>query len=123
MADSPSFEDRFMNSVGLANATFNRDHKPNSADDNRLKNATAEAKSKEETAVIILRGYPLLKGKSCIEVTGVGKGSGKWYCKTVVQSWHVDHGYMTRAQLTKGKGGGGGSDAGNTPVEPPPNIK
>lgn len=115
-----SFEDRFMNTNGLVNATFNADHKPNSADANRNANAQADAKSKEETATIVLRGYPLLKGKSCIEVTGVGKGSGKWYCKTVVQTWSVDHGYYTQAQLTKGKGGSSGGSEGNTPIPNPP---
>lgn len=114
------FQNALMNSRGLANATYNRDHKPNSADANRNANAQADAKSKEETAVIVLRGYPLLKGKSCIEVTGVGKGSGKWYCKTVIQTWSVDNGYYTKAQLTKGKGGNS-SGEGNTPIPQPPN--
>jgi hypothetical protein len=114
-----SYEDSLKVTVGQNNKTFNNDGTPASADANRNANAQADAKSKEETASITLRGYPLLKGKSCIEVTGVGKGSGKWYCKTVIQTWSVEHGYYTKAQLTKGKGGTGGG-AGENPVPQPP---
>ena len=63
--------------------------------------------------MMAVRGYPLLKAKATIEVTGVGAGSGVWYCKTVVQQWHVQHGYVTDLKLTKGKGVSGGGKSGN----------
>lgn len=115
-------------STGIFNWTFNQDGTKKSADDAALKNASAAANSGTETATIVLRGYPLLKGKSTLEITGVGKGSGKWYCKTVIQEWNVTHGYITQAQLTKGKGGeggdgdGNGNDGGNGPVAPKPKV-
>lgn len=105
-------EDRFMNKQGLANSTFNNDGGPKSADSNRIKNGQADEASKEETATLLLRGYPSLKGKTCIEITGVGKGSGKWYCKTVIHTWSVDNGYITQASLIRGKKGGGGTGGG-----------
>ena len=82
---------------------------PDSAVANKLKNAAASAQAGKETATMMLRGYPLLKAKATVEVTGVGKGSGVWYCKTVVQEWSVEHGYTTNASMTKGKGGDGAS--------------
>jgi hypothetical protein len=89
------------------------DHTPEkAADAQALGNAGKAAGNCKETAVLVLRGYPLLKAKTTVEVTGVGKGSGVWYCKTVVQQWHVEHGYLTNAQLMKGKGGGGGGQGG-----------
>jgi hypothetical protein len=96
------------------NATFNNDDNKKSASGNKLKNASAAASSGTETAHMTLRGYPLLKAKATIEITGVGKGSGKWYCKTVVQQWHVEHGYLTNVSMTKGANGGssGGSGGG-----------
>jgi len=99
------------------NATFNNDHNKKSAAGNKLKNASAAASSGKETAHLTLRGYPLLKAKKTIEITGVGKGSGKWYCKSVVQQWHVDHGYLTNAVLTKGANGGKGSGSGGSGVQ------
>jgi hypothetical protein len=68
-----------------------------------------------------LRGYPRLKAKATVEVTGVGAGSGKWYCKTVVQEWSVEHGYISNAQLLRGGEGGGGSGTpgGDTPIGAP----
>lgn len=89
------------------------DHKPEeSADAQALGNAGKAAGNCKETAVLVLRGYPLLKAKTTVEITGVGKGTGVWYCKTVVQQWHVEHGYITNAQLMKGKGGGEGDGGG-----------
>jgi phage protein D len=81
---------------------------PDSAVANKLKNAAASAQAGKETASMMLRGYPLLKAKATVEVTGVGKGSGVWYCKTVIQEWNVEHGYITNVSMTKGSGGGGG---------------
>lgn len=107
-------EDRFMNNLGLANKTYNNDGGPKSADANRIKNGQADEASKKETAQILLRGYPKLRGKTCIEVTGVGKGSGKWYCKTVIHTWSTEAGYITQASLTKGKGGGGNNNPGGS---------
>lgn len=109
-------ERRFMNNEGLANKTFNNDGGPKSADANRIKNGQADEASKKETAQILLRGYPKLRGKTCIEVTGVGKGSGKWYCKTVIHTWSTESGYITQASLTKGKGGSN-SPGGNEAIE------
>lgn len=105
-------EDRFMNKQGLANATYNNDGGPESADSNRIKNGQADEASKEETATILLRGYPSLRGKTCIEIVGVGKGSGKWYCKTVIHTWSVENGYITQASLIRGKGVKGTSVSG-----------
>lgn len=48
----------------------------------------------------------MLKAKTTLEITGVGKGSGVWYCKRVVQTWTVEHGYITQAFLTRGEGKG-----------------
>lgn len=114
--------DLFGSSHGEANKTFNNDGTKKSADAAALKNALAATAAGNEKAVLVLRGYPLLKAKTTLEITGVGKGSGVWYCKRVVQHWHVNHGYITNAMLTKGKGGGGGSGSGsgtggNTPVD------
>lgn len=114
--------------TGIFNWTFNQDGTKKSADNAALNNASAAANTGTEVASIVLRGYPLLKGKSTLEITGVGKGSGKWYCKTVIQEWDVTHGYLTKAELTKGKGGdggggGGGDDGGNGPVAPGPKVK
>jgi len=103
---------------GTGSCTFTNADKKNGENpaDNALSNASASANSNKETATITLRGYPLLKAKTTLEITGVGKGSGIWYCKTVIQQWSVEHGYMTSAQLTRGDGGGGGEggDGGST---------
>ena len=116
--------------TGVFNLTFHKDDDPiKSADANALKNASSAANAGTETASLVLRGYPLLKAKTTIEITGVGKGSGIWYCKTVVQQWHVDHGYITNVQLIKGKGGGnsgggsGGSSSGDSVSPATPNVK
>jgi phage protein D len=95
--------------IGLANKGKFFTGTPDSAVANKLKNAAASAQAGKETATMMLRGYPLLKAKATVEITGVGKGSGVWYCKTVVQEWSVDHGYTTNVSMTKGKGGGGSS--------------
>ena len=104
----------YTRSVGKVDNTRHNDDKKSSADRNKLKNASASANAGKETATMTLRGYPLLKAKATVEITGVGKGSGVWYCKTVVQEWHVDHGYITNAKMTKGGGGGGGKDGGGS---------
>lgn len=96
--------------------------KPDSAKANKVANALKAAAAGKETATMTLRGYPRLKAKTTVEVTGVGAGSGKWYCKTVVQEWSVTHGYISSAQLIRGGGGGSrGSSApgGDTPIKPP----
>lgn len=96
-----------------ANQTFRNDGTDNAGTINSLRNASAAAGAGKETASIALIGYPSLKGKGTIEITGVGKGSGKWYCKTVVHTWDTEHGYITTAELTRGDGGdGGGESAG-----------
>lgn len=99
---------------GVYSRTFTNDKKDStdSADNNALNNASGAANSNKETASLSLRGYPLLKAKTTLEITGVGKGSGVWYCKTVVQQWSVDHGYITNAQLLRGGDGGGGGEGG-----------
>jgi phage protein D len=109
-------EDTFGCSTGLAEQTRHQDGTKKSADAAALKNALAAAAAGEEQASIILRGYPMLKAKTTLEITGVGKGSGIWYCKRVVQHWTVDNGYVTQAALTRGKGGGGNSSGGQTPI-------
>lgn len=99
--------------VGLKNQTHHNDAKKDSADKNKLANATANAAASNETATIFLRGFPRLKAKIVIEVTGVGKGSGKWYVSESQQSWHVDKGYTSAAKLTKGGMGGESAGQGN----------
>lgn len=113
-----SFVTDLYQGTGLFNWTFNQDGTKKSADNAALKNASGAANAGKETATLVLRGYPLLKAKTTIEITGVGKGSGVWYCKTVVQQWDVSHGYLTNVQLTKGEGGGdsGGSGVGPAPT-------
>ena len=106
--ESKSYSDIIL-STGPWNAWQHNDDNAKSADKNKLKNAGASAGAGTETAQMTLRGYPLLKAKATVEVTGVGKGSGKWYCKTVIQEWHVNHGYLTNAVLTKGAKGDAGS--------------
>jgi hypothetical protein len=110
-------------SIGNMNETFKNDGNAKSGDKNKLKNASGAANAGKETAHMTLRGYPLLKAKATVEVTGVGKGSGGWYCKTVVQEWSVTHGYLTNVQMTKGSGGGGGSkdSSGGNAVGKPKN--
>lgn len=103
-------EDTIGCSTGLAEQTRHQDGTKKSADAAAQKNALAAAAAGKEQASIVLRGYPMLKAKTTLEITGVGKGSGVWYCKRVVQQWTVDHGYITNAVLTKGEGGGGGSE-------------
>jgi phage protein D len=100
--------------TGLAEQTRHQDGTKKSADAAAQKNALAAAAAGKEQASIVLRGYPMLKAKTTLEITGVGKGSGVWYCKRVVQQWSVDHGYITNAVLTRGEGGGGGGSGGNT---------
>jgi phage protein D len=99
------------------------DDKSNSAKANKAANALKAAAAGKETATMTLRGYPRLKAKATVEVTGVGAGSGKWYCKTVVQEWSVERGYISNAQMLRGGGGGGGSGGGqpggNTPIGSP----
>ena len=104
----------FTLSPGTNNNTFhNNDDAKKSADSHVSSNASAAAAAKKEKATMAIRGYPLLKGKTTVEVTGVGAGSGVWYCKTVVQQWHVQHGYVTDLQLTRGEGGGGDKGGNN----------
>lgn len=106
-------------SSGVANATFLNTGKTDGSNPalNALQNASASANSGKETASIVLRGYPLLKAKTTLEITGVGKGSGVWYCKTVVQQWNIAHGYLTVAQLIRGNSDESGSgSAGGGPV-------
>jgi phage protein D len=96
--------------IGAANKGKFFTGTPDSATANKLKNAAASAQAGKEIASMMLRGYPLLKAKATVEVTGVGKGSGVWYCKTVIQEWNVEHGYTTNVSMTKGSGGGGGGN-------------
>lgn len=106
-------------STGLAEQTRHQDGTKKSADAAAQKNALAAAAAGKEQASIVLRGYPMLKAKTTLEITGVGKGSGVWYCKRVVQQWTVDHGYITNAVLTRGEGGGGGgsnNQGGNSSI-------
>ena len=110
----------FSRQQGPTDNTRHNDDKKSSADRNKLKNAAASANAGKETATMTLLGYPLLKAKATVEVTGVGKGSGVWYCKTVVQEWHVSHGYITNAKMTKGSSGGGGGASGGNSVSAPP---
>lgn len=119
-----SFKESFKLAAqtGLANEThFNAGKKDGTnATENALKNASGAANGGKETATLVLRGYPLLKAKTTLEITGVGSGSGVWYCKTVVQQWNVEHGYITNAQLMRGGGGEGeGGSAGNEEVGRP----
>lgn len=101
--------------TGILNLTFYDDTKDGPpADDSAMRNASGAANTGKETATLTLRGYPLLKAKTTLEITGVGKGSGIWYCKTVVQQWHVEHGYLTNVQLTKGSGGGSSNGLGGS---------
>jgi phage protein D len=107
--------------TGLANQTHFNAGKTDgtNATENALKNASGAANGGKETASLVLRGYPLLKAKTTLEITGVGKGSGIWYCKTVIHQWDVNHGYLTNAQLMKGEGGDGGGDTPGDSVPPP----
>jgi phage protein D len=105
-------EQNMVQVVGTSNIATHNDNKPDSATANKMSNAVKSTAAGEETATMTLRGYPRLKAKATVEVTGVGKGSGKWYCKTVVQQWNVDHGYLTNALLIKG---GGGDSSGGKP--------
>ena len=111
-------EDTIGRSTGLAEQTRHQDGTKKSADAAAIKNALAAAGPGKEQASLILRGYPMLKAKTTLEITGVGKGSGIWYCKRVVQHWTVENGYVTQAVLTKGEGGGGGNNTpeGQTPI-------
>jgi hypothetical protein len=109
--------------TGTGNITFhNDDDTKKSADGHALENASGAANNGKETASLIIRGYPLLKAKTTLEITGVGKGSGVWYCKTVVQQWHVDHGYLTNVKLMKdgGNASDSGEGGGGTPIGPAP---
>ena len=125
MVNSELLSKNLTSSSGSGNVTFNNDgNKEKSADENALKNASGAANNSKETADLVLRGYPLLKAKTTLEITGVGKGSGVWYCKTVVQQWHVDHGYLTNVKLMKqggddSSGSDGGGDSGVTPPSAP----
>jgi phage protein D len=104
---------------GLAEVTHrNEDDPKKSANQHQANNACAEAGSGKEQAQILLKGVPILKAKACIEVTGVGRGSGKWYCKKVIQEWSIEKGYLTQALLTRGKdknNGAGQDDSVNKP--------
>lgn len=108
-------------SHGLScDTTHNESNKDKSPTQHFVENANREAGSNKETAQIILKGVPILKAKTCIEVTGVGKGSGKWYCKKVIQMWDIHKGYLTQAVLTRGKGGGDTPPGSGDSVNPPP---
>jgi hypothetical protein len=115
-----------IQATGDFDRTFHNDKKdsPLSAENNALKNASGAAAATKETATLVLRGYPLLKAKTTLEITGVGAGAGIWYCKTVIQQWHVEHGYLTNAQLIKGEGGGDGgqSDPSDTITPSSPRV-
>jgi hypothetical protein len=112
-------ENTFTVIQGVGNAGSHGDDKPNSAKANKAANALKSAAAGKETATMTLRGYPRLKAKATVEVTGVGAGSGKWYCKTVVQQWTVEHGYVSNAQLTRGGEGEGGKPGGDAPIDKP----
>ena len=109
----------FITPRGQANVSAHEDDKANSAKANKAANALKAAAAGKETATMTLRGYPRLKAKATVEVTGVGAGSGMWYCKTVVQEWSVMHGYISNAQLTRGGGDGGNTPGGDTPIGAP----
>jgi hypothetical protein len=112
MADANTATSDLVLNLAKPNEGKHNAGKPESAESNKLKNAEASANSGTETATMMLRGYPSLKAKGTVEVTGVGKGSGIWYCKTVVQEWQVDKGYITNVTMTKGGGGGSGGNSG-----------
>jgi phage protein D len=116
-----SIVDIGIDSLGNADATFHNDDNKKSADGNACDNCQRESSSYKETAQMTLRGYPLLKAKGCVTVSGVGKGSGKWYCHTVDHGWTVQDGYVTRVYMTKGKeeGGGGGGNNQEPDSTPP----
>jgi len=113
-------EDTIGCSTGIAEQTRHQDGTKKSADAAAQKNALAAAAAGEEQASLVLRGYPMLKAKTTLEITGVGRGSGVWYCKRVVQQWTVDYGYITNAILTRGESNGEGGNSqggeGSTPI-------
>lgn len=116
----PGADGGYCAPMGLAEATHrNEDDPKKSATQHHMNNACAETGSTKEQAKILLIGVPLLKAKTCIEVTGVGKGSGKWYCKKVIQEWSMEQGYHTQALLTRGEGGDSIPGQGDS-VNPPP---
>jgi phage protein D len=116
MADY-DFGANFINiSAGWFDQTFhNSDSKEKGAEAHKAANAVGEGSQYTETAEAMIRGYPGLKAKTCVTFSGVGAGSGKWYCKKVEQSWSIQEGYVTKLYMTKGKGGGGGGESPPTP--------
>jgi hypothetical protein len=85
-------------------------------DENRGKNHNNHHGGEPITADLELKGYPRLKGKTIIEVTGVGsKASGSYYGKQVSHSWNDSNGLRTKAKLIRGGSGKGGA-GGEPPV-------
>ena len=106
-------DSKFSTSSGVKDQTHHNDGTKKAADAAALKNAAAAAGGSKEKATLVLRGYPGLKAKTTLEITGVGAGSGVWYCKRVVQHWHVNHGYITNVAMTRGGGGSSGKGGSN----------
>jgi hypothetical protein len=81
-------------------------------EDNRGKCGNNAHGAEPLTATLELKGYPKLKGKTCVDVHGFGsKWSGTWYAKRVEHKYDKGGAYKTTAHLCRGgtgKGGAGG---------------
>ena len=83
-------------------------------DKNRGKNHGGQQNQDPITAKLELKGYPLLKAKTTVEIQGVGPAaSGTYYVKKVTHTWKQGENYKTVAELSRG--GTGGKGVGGTP--------
>jgi hypothetical protein len=79
---------------------------------NRQGNKSGQDSQAPITATLKLRGFPTLRAKSNVTITGIGSdNSGTYYVKKVKHEWK-GKGFVSTAELTRGgcgKGGVGGS--------------
>lgn len=80
---------------------------------NRQGNKSGQNAQAPITATLKLRGFPTLRAKSNVTITGVGSdNSGTYYVKKVKHEWK-GKGFISTAELTRGGTGKGG--VGGTP--------
>lgn len=78
-------------------------------DGNRADNHQNAAQQAPITARLVLRGFPSLRAKATVGVTGAGsKASGTYYVKKAVHNMQGQNGYLTTADLARGGSGEGG---------------
>jgi len=84
--------------------------------ENRGKNRNKSGGSEPIKGTLVVIGFPTLKAKGTVNIQGVGDtASGTWYVKSTHHSWSKGKGYITKAELVRGRSGKGDS-GGRSPL-------